>query len=83
MDNRFVRYNADTNQFVAMKASEKGPFAKLEPMLGCLMHACMTTWIVGATCSLDEITIGFQGRHSLAQRMTDKREGDGFRFDAL
>ena len=84
IETRFVSYNMDSGNFVPMThTQQRGPFAKLEPLLGVLMHACMTSWVLGANFAFDEVTIGFQGRHALAQRITYKNEGDGFLFDAL
>ena len=65
-DKRYVRYNSDSDKFVAANAAALGPFAQLEPFLGSLMHASLAQ--LGSrhvTFAFDEITIGFQGRHSL------------------
>ena len=37
MENRFIRFNVDTQQFVPATTASLGPFAKLEPLLGSLM----------------------------------------------
>jgi len=41
------------------------------------------SWTCGKHLGLDEQTIGFQGHHVNKQRITYKREGDGFQCDAL
>jgi hypothetical protein len=40
-------------------------------------------WDMGPNVSLDEETIGFQGRHADKLRITYKAEGDGFQCDAI
>jgi hypothetical protein len=44
---------------------------------------CERLWRFGPTGSIDEMTMGFQGRCSFKQRITYKVEGDGFQVDAL
>jgi len=41
------------------------------------------SWQCGVDLALDEQTIGFQGHHADKQRITYKKEGDGFQCDAL
>ena len=43
----------------------------------------MKAWRLGKKISVDEQTIGFQGRHALKLRITYKKEGNGFQCDAL
>ena len=40
-------------------------------------------WNLGQEFSIDEMTIGFQGKHADKRRITYKRAGDGFQCDAL
>ena len=42
-----------------------------------------TAWLLGIALSIDEMTMGFQGRHVDKRRITYKTEGDGFQCDAL
>lgn len=39
--------------------------------------------MLGVAISIDEMTMGFQGRHKDKKRITYKAEGDGFQCDAL
>jgi hypothetical protein len=43
----------------------------------------MEAWDVGKHLSCDEQTIGFQGRHQDKQRISYKKEGDGFQADCV
>jgi hypothetical protein len=45
MENRFVRFNMETQQYVPATAVSLGPFSKLEPLLASLMHACMHDFV--------------------------------------
>ena len=40
-------------------------------------------WIIGVTFYIDEITMGFKGRHTYKIGMTYKAEGYGLQTDAL
>jgi len=43
----------------------------------------MEAWLLGRRISVDEQTVGFKGNHADKQRISYKREGDGFLIDAL
>ena len=44
---------------------------------------CPHAWELGRAIAVNEMTIGFQGRHKDKRRITYKAEGDGFQADAL
>ena len=48
-----------------------------------LLQNAKRCWETGKILSIDEQTIGFQGRHAAKLRITYKRIGDGFQADAL
>ena len=48
-----------------------------------ITHAFERFWYFGPNGSIDEMTMGFQGRCYFKQRITYKVEGDGFQCDAL
>jgi hypothetical protein len=54
------------------------PNHKVDEFLLHIRKVSMEAWKVGRSFSVDEQTIGFQGQHADKQRITYKREGDGF-----
>ena len=54
-------------------------------MLDEYLHNCIKNVTGGRACSIDEITIGFQGHHSRLKLRCGKfkRAGDGFQADAI
>eukprot|EP01043_Picozoa_sp_COSAG02_P009074 COSAG02_NODE_302_length_25234_cov_43.365307_14_plen_804_part_00 len=64
-------------------ATAKGVMFKVEPLLTAVSSTCRKYWRTGEVVSVDEQTVGFQGRHFAKQRITYKREGDGFQCDAV
>lgn len=56
---------------------------KVRFMLDHLQESFKKWWMTGRDISIDEQTLGFQGRHGSKLRITFKRVGDGFMCDAL
>jgi hypothetical protein len=54
------------------------PNHKIDDFLSYVNGISMEVWDVGKHLSCDEQTIGFQGRHQDKQRISYKKEGDGF-----
>ena len=46
-------------------------------------HIFPLIWMLGVAFSIDEMTMGFKGKHMDKKRITYKAEGDGFQGDAL
>ena len=59
------------------------PNWKCENFLNHVLSVSMEAWDCGEWISVDEQTIGFQGRHPDKLRITYKNEGDGFQCDAI
>ena len=66
-----------------VKQKEKDPFWKVASLREELRKNSERCWVTGKFVAIDEQTIGFKGKHSLALRITYKREGDGYQCDAL
>ena len=62
---------------------KEAPNFKVGEFLSHILEVSMAAWILGMKISVDEQTIGFQGRHPDKLRITYKAEGDGFQCDAL
>jgi hypothetical protein len=56
---------------------KNSPF-KIDPFLSHVQSVSMESWDMGRNISADEQTIGFKGQHQDKQRISYKREGDGF-----
>ena len=69
-----------TNQH---RNAQHGGYYKLEPLLSDMRLKMEAYWNLGKSFSVDEMTVGFQGRCRFKQRITFKTEGDGFQCDAL
>ena len=59
------------------------PNWKVDPMLKHAMIVCKKAMHIGKFISIDEQTIGFQGRHADKIRVTYKNAGDGFQADVI
>ena len=64
-------------------SKSKCPNWKVRPLLVWMNFIFPQVWNLGQEFSIDEITIGFQGKHADKRRITYKRAGDGFQCDAL
>ena len=68
---------------VSSKTTKDFPNWKIRPILTWMNYIFPTAWLLGVAIAIDEMTMGFQGRHGDKKRITYKNEGDGFQADAL
>jgi hypothetical protein len=59
------------------------PNHKIDNFLSHVNRVSMEAWGMGRSVSCDEQTIGFQGRHQDKQRISYKKQGDGFQADCI
>ena len=59
------------------------PNWKVRPLLVWMNSILPQVWNLGPEFSINEMTIGFQGKQGDKRRITYKRAGDGFQCDAL
>ena len=87
--NAVLRFKQFKAFFAAQNPARSPPDTKEEPnykIMPLLRHAILVSkqaMIIGPTFAVDEQTIGFQGQHKDKQRISYKKEGDGFLADAL
>ena len=67
----------------ARKETAKNPLWKVQHLLDELNDNASKMWIPGKWLSINEQTLGFQGRSGLKLRISYKKEGDGFQCDAV
>jgi hypothetical protein len=66
------------NLLILPPSRRTNPNFKVDHFLNWIRTVGMTAWNLGQTFSIDEQTIGFQGKHQDKLRITYKKEGDGF-----
>jgi len=64
----------------AKKNTAKNPLWKVQHLLDELNDSAAKMWILGKWLSIDEQTLGFQGRSGIKLRISYKKEGDGFQW---
>ena len=79
----FKAFLALQDPMIPLPPREKYPNWKVRPVLQWMNYIFPTAWLLGIALSIDEMTMGFQGRHVDKRRITYKTEGDGFQCDAL
>jgi hypothetical protein len=61
----------------------ESPLFRVLPWIKWIRQVGPDAWELGVNIAVDEMTVGFQGRHIDKLRMSYKKEGDGFQCDAL
>ena len=79
----FKAFLAYQNPAIDTPSKTKFPNWKVRPLILWMNYIFPRAWNLGQEFSIDEMTIGFQGRHRDKRRITYKRAGDGFQCDAL
>ena len=67
----------------AKKETAKNPLWKVQRLLDELNENASNMWIPRKWLSIDEQTLGFQGRSGIKLCISYKKEGDGFQCDAI
>ena len=79
----FKAFFSVCNPLVPTPSKKSHPNFKVDNFLRHIDTSSREGWLLGENVSIDEQTIGFQGRHADKQRITYKKEGDGFQCDAV
>jgi Transposase IS4/SAP domain len=80
---QFKSFFAVQNPLLPVPSKTTHPNWKVDPFLAWVQTISMEAWDVGSHLSGDEQTIGFKGNHADKQRISYKKEGDGFLADAI
>ena len=79
----FKAFFATQNPVINQPSRKLFPNWKVRPLLAWMNFIFPVVWLLGKAFSIDEMTMGFQGKHVDKRRITYKNEGDGFQGDAL
>jgi hypothetical protein len=80
---QFKSFFAVQNHLLPVPSKITHPNGKVDPFLAWVQTISMEAWGVCSHLSGDEQTIGFKGNHADKQRISYKKEGDGFLADAI
>ena len=79
----FKCFFSSQNPTIPPPSRETHPNWKVHPLLKHMVEISKKAVHLGRDLSCDEQTVGFQGNHKDKQRITYKREGDGFLADCI
>jgi hypothetical protein len=79
----FKAFFASNNPYRPVPSRDTHPNWKVHPFLKHILQVSQEAVFMGRNLSCDEQTIGFQGNHKDKQRITYKKEGDGFLADCI
>ena len=79
----FKSFFALVDPTISTPSRDTHPNWKVHPLLKHMLQVSQAAVFLGRNLSCDEQTIGFQGQHKSKQRITYKKEGDGFLADCI
>ena len=79
----FKAFFTSVNPMLPVPSRETHPNWKVHPLLKHMLTVSKAAVFIGRNLSCDEQTVGYQGNHKDKQRITYKREGDGFLADCI
>ena len=79
----FKSFFASNDPTYPVPSRDEAPNWKVHPFLKHILQVSKEAVFMGRDLSCDEQTIGFQGNHRDKQRITYKKEGDGFLADTI
>ena len=79
----FKAFFCSVNPMLNVPSRDTHPNWKIHPFLKHILNVSKEAVFLGRNLSCDEQTVGFQGNHKDKQRITYKKEGDGFLADCI
>jgi hypothetical protein len=80
---QFKAFFSVQNPMISPPSRKTNPNFKVDAFLSWIRTVAVTAWTLGKTFSINEQTIGFQGKHKDKLQITYKKGGDGFQCGAL
>ena len=79
----FKCFFSSVDPTIQTPSRDSHPNWKVHPLLKHMLKVSQAAVFMGKNLSCDEQTVGFQGNHRDKQRITYKKEGDGFLADCI